>query len=188
MARTLVLFVIGVLAMLLSVAGPAAAGKSADRLRVHVQGHMGSSGPGVDIDVPWESDKGGSPFDFTADACDRVAIERLRQTWATLQRLPEGRVVTFETRSGETMHASRQANYLVLEPQPDHGDDHHARIKIPDYIVRTVLDGNGRMTDRDIERLVRERGKVMLVKVNSDVGGVTVWLDRGEDHDRDRSD
>ena len=88
--------------------------------------------------------------------------------------------MTIETRS-ETIRAWRQAGQLVLEPRPDSGDDHHSRIKIPDYIVNTILDHDGRLTDRDLERLVRERGRVTLVKVNSDAGGVTVWMDRGDD-------
>lgn len=94
--------------------------------------------------------------------------------------MPEGRTVTIETRT-ESIRASRWAGYLVLEPQPRDGrDDHNARIEIPDYIVRTIVNSDGRLTDRDLERLVRERGKVTLVKVKSDVGGVAVWMDRSQ--------
>ena len=158
-------------------AHPSAAGASSD-VRLHIQGHLGG-GSGLDIEVPWTPDKADSPFNFTGDACDRVSVERLRGAWTTLQRLPEGETVTIRSRS-EKVLASRQSGYLVLEPQPDHGDDHHARVKIPDYIVRTFLANDGRIADRDVDRLVRERGKVTLVKVNSDVGGVTVWMERAD--------
>ena len=66
----------------------------------------------------------------------------------------------------------------VLEPRHPDRDDHHSRIKIPDYIVNAILDHDGRLTDRDLERLVRERGRVTLVKINSDQGGASVWMER----------
>ena len=174
---------LGVLVVSGSGVGPLAAGAESSAFRLHVRGHSGSGGSLVNIDVPWDSDKAGSPFNFTAEACDDIALERLRWAWAALRRVPEGRWVTIENRS-ESIRASRWAGYLVLEPQRHDRDGHHSRIKIPDYIVETVLDHDGRLAGRDLERLVRERGKVTLVKVNSDVGGVTVWLDRsGDDGD-----
>ena len=176
--RSNLLAAVGVLVMLGSGTGPNPADGAESRLfRVHVQGRWGSGGSAFDIDVPWVSDRGKSPFDFTADACDEVTLERLARTWAALQKLPEGRTVTIETDS-ESIRASRWGGNLVLEPRRGDRNDHHTRIKIPDYIVEAVLDHDGRLTDRDIERLVRERGKVMLVKVTSDLGGVTVWTER----------
>jgi hypothetical protein len=179
MLRVRSFLALGILAVLGSGVGPSTAGAEPSAFRLHVQGHSGT-GSVVNIDVPWDSGKAGSPFNFTAEACDDIAPERLRWAWAALQRAPEGRRVTIETRD-ESILASRWAGYLVLEPQRDNRNEHHSRIKIPDYIVDTILDHDGRLAGRDIERLVRERGKVTLVKVNSDLGGVTVWLDRAED-------
>jgi len=154
--------------------GPPTAGADSSPYRLHVQGHLGSGRAAIDLDVPWESGKAGSPFNFTEGAFDDMTLERLRWAWSALQRVPEGRAVTIATRS-ESIRASRWAGYLVLEPLRE---DHHSRIKIPDYIIEAILDNDGRLTDRDLERLVRERGKVTLVKVNSDEGGATVWMDR----------
>jgi len=171
------LLVVGVLAVLGAGIGGSKADGSTRAYRLHVQGRLGSGGRMLDIDVPWDSNKAGSPFNFTADDCGDVALERLRWAWAALQRLPEGQTLTIQTRS-EWIRASRLAGYLVLEPRRDDRDDHHSRIKIPDCIVNTILDHDGRLTEGDIERLARERGKITLVKVNSDVGGITVWMDR----------
>ena len=179
MAATRILPTIAVLAALGFAALPSTTLAGPDAVRLHIQGHMGAGGSGVDIDVPWSAARGDSPFNFTGDACDHVSVERLRTAWNALQHVPEGEEVTIRTRS-ESILASRQSGYLVLVPQPNRGDDHHARIKIPDYIVRAFLDNDGRLADHDVERLLRERGKVTLVKVNSDVGGVTVWMERAD--------
>ena len=171
------LSVIGLLAVLASGVSPSVASADSRDYRLHVQGHLGCGRSFVDLDIPWESG-GGTPFDFTADAVDDPGLKRLLEAWTTLQRMPEGSKVTIEGRS-QSIRASKSGGYLVLEPRHrDDRDDHHSRIKIPDYIVEAILDHDGQLTDRDIERLVRERGKVTLVKVNSDVGGGTVWLDR----------
>ncbi len=177
MAGTRILSTIGILAALALGAGAAAARDSSDGLRLHVQGHAGANGSGLDVNVAWDPSKEGSPFHFTADACDDIAVGRLRKAWTALSAMPEGRPVTIET-NDETIRATRQSGFLVLEPRREDRDDHHTRIKIPDYIVRSILDHDGRLDDRDVDRLVRERGSVTLVKVNSDVGGVTVWIDR----------
>jgi len=72
----------------------------------------------------------------------------------------------------------------VLEPQHNQ-DDHHSRIKIPDYIVNTMVDHDGRISQRDIERLASERGKVTLVKVSSDQGDLSVWVGAATKDDED---
>ena len=180
MMRARFQLVLGVLVVLGAVTGSTIAGASPHSYRLHVQGRLSSGAPSLDIDVPWDSNHGGTPFDFTGDACHDLALGRLRWAWATLQRMPEGRTVTIDTGS-ETIRAWRQAGHLVLEPRHDTRDDHHSRIKIPDYIVNTILEHDGRLTHRDIERLARERGRITLVKVNSDVGGVTVWMDCNDD-------
>jgi hypothetical protein len=153
---------------------PAHAGRQTYLL--HVQGRLGEGSRVLDLAVPWRTSKGGSPFDFTADVADDVGLDRLRKAWGALQRLPEGRAVTIET-SCETIRAWRRGGYLVLEPH--RGEETGvARVKIPDYIVTTILAHDGRLTDEDIDRLVRERGKVTLVKVNSEKGALSVWVDR----------
>ena len=158
------------------VAGSSAAGDN-HPYSLHVQGHLGSADHLVDIDVPWETDHGGSPFDFTSDR-DDIGFDRLRQAWIALKKMPEGRYLTIETES-DSIRASRWAGYLVLEPlRGDDGDNHHSRIEIPDYIVQAIVDHDGRLTEGDIERLLHQHGKVTLVKVNSDEGDVMVWMDR----------
>jgi hypothetical protein len=177
MARARFLIAAAVLALIAHPTVPSNAAAEPSPYRLHVQGHMGFGVRAIDIEIPWDSSKNGSPFDFTADASDDIGLERLRWVWSRLQTVPEGRKVTFETDS-ESIRAWREAGYLVLEPHHlDDRDDHHARIRIPDYIVNTVLDNDGRLTNRDIERLARDRGKVTLVKISSDVGGCSVWLD-----------
>ena len=174
------LLVFGFVAALGSGMSPLAAHADSRAFRLHIQGHMGSGASAVDIDVPWDSDKHESPFDFTGSDCNGVNYERLRWAWARLKKLPEGRTVTIETDS-EDILASRSGGYLLLEPlRHDDKDDHHTRVKVPDYIVTGILDHDGKLTNRDIERLVHDRGKVTLVKINSDVGGLSVWIDRSK--------
>lgn len=153
---------------------PAQAGRPACLL--HIQGRLGEHCRILDLAVPWKTSKGGSPFDFTADVSDDVGLDRLRRAWGALQRLPEGRAVTIEGAS-ETIKAWRRGGYLVLEPQRPEQDD-VSHVKIPDYIVTTILAHDGRLTDEDIDHLVRERGKVTLVRVNSERGQLSVWVDR----------
>jgi hypothetical protein len=177
MARARFLFVVAVLAGF-AWAVPSRAGAESSPYRLHVQGHLGASSGSLDIDVPWDASKNGSPFDFTAEDGDDISLMHLRWAWQQLKLVPEGRKVTFET-DKESIRASRSGGYLVLEPRPlDDRDDRHTRIKIPDYIVETILQSNGRLTDRDLERLARQHGRVTLVKINSDAGGASVWLDR----------
>jgi hypothetical protein len=184
MARARFLIAAAVLAIVAHPIVPSHAAAEPSPYRLHIQGHLGFGVRALDIEVPWDSSKNGSPFDFTADAADDVGLDHLRWVWSRLQTVPEGRKVNFETES-ETIRAWRSAGYLVLEPRPrDDGDNHHAIIRIPDYIVNTILENDGRLTNRDIERLARERGKVTIVKISSDVGGCSVWLD----HAGERSD
>ncbi|TMQ48714.1 MAG: hypothetical protein E6K72_12810 [Candidatus Eisenbacteria bacterium] len=177
MMRARFLVAMGVLVVVGCSGNPPRAGADTSPYRLHIQGHLGCGLRALEIEVPWDSDKSGSPFNFTADASDDIDLDRLRWAWAALQKLPEGRTVTFHTGS-ETIRASSWAGFLVLEPRHLDRDDHHSRIKIPDYIVNAILDHDGRLTDRDLERLVRERGRVTLVKINSDQGGASVWMER----------
>ncbi len=177
MRHARLLLAVGVLALAGFSSGPARAGADTSPYRLHVQGHLGCGTNVVDIDVPWDSEK--SPFDFTAEAGADIALDRLRWAWAILRKVPEGQTMTIDTGS-ETVRASRRDGYLVLEPRHLDRDDHHSRIKIPDYIVNAILEHDGRLTDRDLERLVRERGRVTLVKINSDAGGGSVWMERAD--------
>ncbi len=173
--RVTYFFAAVVLAVLGSGGGSAAARES---YLLHVQSHQRSGGRAVDIQVPWNARKAGTPFQFTKDSCDDVSLERLRAAWTALMAAPEGRRVTIETRS-ESIKAWRHRGYLMLEPR-DRGraDAHPSRIAIPGYIVNTILDHDGRLTPAEVARLARERGKVTLVAVDSEEGGVTVWIDR----------
>jgi len=173
MVRARFLLAVGVTALLGAGLGSSVASAGHRSCRLHVEGHLASGSRMLDIDVPWDSNKGGSPFNFT-DSCNDIAFGRLARAWTKLQSMPDGRTVTIDSPT-ETILAWRQAGYLVLEPQHNQ-DDHHSRIKIPDYIVNTIVDHDGRLTQRDIERLVSERNKVTLVKVSSDQGDLSVWV------------
>ena len=182
MTRVRFIAIAGLLSVLAFAYGPAAAAEP-HAFRLHVQGHLGSGPSSLDLDVPWDCNDGESPFDFTRDACDDVGLERLRGAWSELSRMPEGQSVMIRTDS-ESIRAWKEAGYLVLEPRHrDDRDEHHSRVKLPDYIVGSILDHDGRLTNRDIQRLVRERGKVTLVKLSSDLGGGTVWVDRAKPDD-----
>jgi len=183
MTRTSYLGPIALLTALALGGAPGIAPADSNAIRLHVEGRSSSGRPVLALNLPWDTDKGGSPFNFTKDSCDDVALERLRWAWTALGRMPEGRTITIDT-DNETIRAWKRGGYLVLEPQHRDGrNNHHSRVKIPDYIVETILDHDGRLSNRDVERLVRDRGKVTLVKVSSDVGGATVWMDRQRDSD-----
>jgi len=182
MSRARFLLAVGAVALLGAGLGSSVADAGHRACRLHVEGHLASGSRMLDIDVPWDSDKGGSPFNFT-DSCNDIAFGRLARAWTKLQTMPEGRTVTIESTS-ESILAWRQAGYLVLEPQHNQ-DDHHSRIKIPDYIVNTMVDHDGRISQRDIERLASERGKVTLVKVSSDQGDLSVWVGAATKDDED---
>lgn len=173
-ARTFLLT--GVLLACCAGFGPPPAHAGRPTYLLHIQGGLGGHGKLLDIAVPWKVSKGGSPFDFTTDVSDDVGLDHLRRTWSALQHVPEGKAVTIET-SSESISAWRRGGYLVLEPQRD--EDHDvSRVKIPDYIVTTILAHDGRLTDEDIDHLVREHGKVTIVKVASEKGELSVWVDR----------
>src|SRR5690242_3590093 len=140
MIRTRVFASVGLLAVVSLASGPRTASAEPHALRLHVEGHLGSGGSALDLVLPWDSDEGRSPFDFTHDACDDLGLERLRWAWSELGRLPEGQSVTIQTES-ESIRGWKEAGYLVLEPRHrDDRDDHHSRVKIPDYIVNAFLD------------------------------------------------
>jgi hypothetical protein len=183
MIRTSLSVAVGLVTILSLSAGSAIAAADSGVLRLHLEGYSGSGKPVLDLDLPWNPDESKSPFDFTGNACGDIRLERLREAWSALQKLPEGQTVTIETRS-ESIRASRRAGYLVLMPSyRDDRDDHHSRMAIPDYIVNTILDHDGELSNRDVGRLVQERGKITLVKVKSDVGNMMVWIDRSKEGD-----
>ena len=168
-------------ALLFAQPQPAAARHSGFTLHVRAES---TEGHGVSFSLPWKSNHGGSPFDFTAKASsDNISIEKLRFAWTTLKSLPEGQPVVITTHDGKT-RATRQSGFLVLEPQPAAAHS-RARIKIPDYIIDTTLAHDGRLTDEDLDQLMTARGKITLVKVSSTDGGVNVWIGRDRDEDLD---
>ena len=171
---------VGFLTMLAFGPGPSVAAARSDDLRLHVEGYSGSGASVLNLALPWDSNEKKSPFDFTENECEALSIERMRWAWSALRDQPEGRTVTIETHSGSIL-ASKRGGYLVLVPHQRDRDDHHSRVAIPDYIVNAVLEHDGRLSNQDVGRLVRERGKITLVKMNSDVGSMKVWLDRSEE-------
>ncbi len=129
--------------------------------------------------LPWERDHGGSPFDFTKDRDSDLSLERLRWAWATLKRSPEGEAVTI-SRRGERTRLTRERGFLVIQ-QVEPRDERHGRVLIPDYIVETVIRGDGRLTHGDLTDLLARRDRVVLVKVDSEDGAVAVWIGPNED-------
>ena len=183
MIRTKFLFAVGLVTIFALGAGSAIAAADTGALRLHVRGDSGSGEPVLDLALPWNPDESKSPFDFNGSACDDIGLDRLREAWSALQRLPEGETVTIETRS-ESIRASRKSGYLVLMPRyRDDRDNHHSRVAVPDYIVSAILDHDGKLTGRDVGRLVRRHGKITLVKMNSDIGNMMVWVDRDKRDD-----
>lgn len=177
------LVALGFVAILACGPGRATAASDFASLRLHIEGNSDSGDPVLNLDIPWNPDESKSPFDFTKGACQDIGLDRLREAWTALQKMPDGGTVTIETRS-ESVRASRRGGYLVLMPSyRDDRDNHHARMAIPDYIVNAVLDHDGLLTNSDVGRLVREHGKITLVKMNSDVGNMMVWIDRNKEGD-----
>jgi len=95
MIRASVFVSVGLLAGLSLASRPGTASAEPHALRLHVEGHLGSGGSALDLVLPWDSDEGRSPFDFTHDACDDLGLERLRWAWSELGRLPEGQSSPF---------------------------------------------------------------------------------------------
>ncbi|MBI5168668.1 MAG: hypothetical protein HZA61_04180 [Candidatus Eisenbacteria bacterium] len=166
------------LAALLSLAAvlPARAGTS---YLLHLKISDGHRGKGVDVAMPWDVSKGSSPFDFVSDTHDRPEIERLRAAWSMLSRMPEGRTVIIHSEKGRT-RAWRRDGQLVLEPLDD-GEHSGTRIRIPAPVVEAVLRRDGRLRTDDLAAILRERGEIGLVDVDSDDARVRVWIDRDED-------
>ncbi len=166
------------LVLLLSLAAvlPAWAGTS---YLLHLKISDGHRGKGVDIAMPWDVSKGSSPFDFVADTHDRPEMDRLRAAWSMLARMPEGRTVVIHSENGRT-RAWRRDGQLVLEPLDD---DRHpgTRIRIPAPVVEAVLRRDGRLRTDDLAAILRERGEIGLVDVDSEDARVRVWIDRDED-------
>ncbi len=185
MSRSRLFLPLAALAATVAACAPSAAwaGRHHSDYTLHVRAED-ANGHGVNLSVPWKSSHGGSPFDFTAKATgDDVDTAKLRWAWATLKQLPEGQPVVITTKH-DKIKATRRAGFLVLEPQPAAAHD-RARIKIPDYIIEATLAHDGRLTDEDLNDLVVARGKINLVKVTSDDGGVNVWIGRTSEDDLD---
>ncbi len=165
-------------AALVSVTAPRPALARSEYL-VHVD--IAGQDKSLNVALPWTRNHGGSPFDFTDDHDSDVSLERLRWAWTTLRRLPEGEAVTI-TRRGEVTRLTRERGFLAIEKQHSRERDHdHGRVLVPDYIVETVLRNDGRLGSDDIESLLERRGRVVLVKVEGDEGGVNVWIGRNDD-------
>ncbi len=163
-------------AALVSVTAPKPAQARSEYL-IHVD--VAGEDKSLNVALPWSRDHGGSPFDFTDDHDSDLSLERLRWAWRTLRRLPEGEAVTV-TKRGEVTRLTRERGFLVIEQQHPRDRD-HGRVLVPDYIVETVIRNDGRLGSDDIEALLERRGRVVLVKVEGEEGGVNVWIGRNDD-------
>jgi len=158
---------------------PALAGH--DGWTVHVEGRRIAGEHRLDLALPWSPDDGGNLFDFAGDAQGDLGLERLRTVMSALRALPEGRAVTIQTDSDD-LRAHLEAGFLVLEPEP-RNDRERCRIEIPEDLVRAMLARNGRLTDADIEHLVRADGRVTLVRIHGEKADLKVWIDGGSSED-----
>lgn len=159
----------------LALVGAAVAGdRYSLRLKVARAG-----GQSVDLAMPWDFVRGSSPFDFVDGSNDRRGIQRLRAAWEMLSRMPDDRSVVIHA-EGERTRAWKHDGALVLEPLDD---ESHARIRIPAGIVEAVLRHDGRLRTSDIDELLRRRGEIALVDVESDDSRVSVRIDREDDLD-----
>jgi hypothetical protein len=145
---------------------------------LHVKVAGSESRRGVDLAMPWDVNHGGSPFDF-ADDVDSPGMNRLRDAWTTLRRLPEGRTVTIEGER-EDIRAWRDHGRLVLQPlKPDRDDD--CLVLVPGEIVDALIRRDGRLQNADLAAILRRQDSVSLVEVRSSRGNVNVWIGRDED-------
>ena len=167
-----------VLALCLSAAVvlPAWAGGS---YLLHLKISDAHRGKGVDVALPWDLSNGSSPFDFVSDSNDRPEIERLRAAWSMLSRMPEGRSVVIHSERGRT-RAWRRDGQLVLEPLDDASHE-GTRIRIPAPVIEAVLRRDGRLRTDDLAAILRDRGQIGLVDVDSPDSRVRVWIGREDD-------
>ena len=169
---------VAALALLITLFGAPGA-RAGSGYSLHVQVADPGSGRGVDLALPWEVARGGSPFDFVSNSDDRVEFRRLRAAWTMLARMPEGRSVIIHSDNGRT-RAYRQKGRLVLEPL-DRGGDRDARILVPAPVVDALVRRDGRLNTADVDALLRRHGEIGLVEVESEDGHVKVWIDRDPD-------
>jgi hypothetical protein len=151
---------------------------------LHVKLSKTALGPAMDMSLPWDMERGSSPFDFVSDKDDGPGLERLRAAWSALAHVPEGQSVTMPSDHG-TIRASRRAGYLVLEPRNDYDDDKDVRIRVPAGIIEAILHRDGRLTSEDLQSLLLRRNELPLVDIKSNDGRVEVWIDRGEAGDQE---
>jgi hypothetical protein len=160
--------------------GPAASPARADSpYSLHVKVSKGDWGRALDLSVPWDLERGSSPFDFTREDGDGPDMARLREAWAALSRLPERKSVLIQGEHRQ-VRAWREAGALVLQPL-DEESDRGTLVRIPTEIVEAILHRDGRLTSRDLVTLLRDRREISLVSVRSNRGAVQVWIDRGGD-------
>ena len=76
--------------------------------------------------------------------------------------------------------AWRRDGQLVLEPLDDASHD-GTRIRIPAPVIEAVLRRDGRLRTDDLALILRERGRIGLVDVDSPDSRVRVWIGREDD-------
>lgn len=167
---------LGALATMLALPG-AALGR--ERYLVHFRIEADRADKTFSVALPWTPKRGGSPFDFSESRDSEMSIERMRWIWTSLASRPPGERLSIQRR-GKTTWASREAGYLVLEPE-DSRDDDHARVRIPGAIVEAMLRSDGRLRDEDVTRLLARRDRVYLVRVESDDAEVDIWIARDDE-------
>ena len=149
---------------------------------LHVKVSKSDWGRALDLSVPWDLDRGSSPFDFTHEDGDGPDMARLRAAWATLSRLPDHKAVIIKGDHSQ-IRAWRESGSLVLEPL-DQENGRGTLVRIPAEIVEAILQRDGRLTSDDLANLLRRRREISLVSVRSNHGQVQVWIDRNEDNEQ----
>lgn len=165
--------------VLIAVLASAAAEAGKSPFYVHVRTKENGK-HGVDLAFPW-TPKLSSPLHFTQGTID-VDDAHLRDVWRTLRAQPEGYVVTLHDH-GEAMRVTREGGYCTFRVSPRHHDK-RVIVRVPEYVMETLVgDTATLLSEKDIARVVRERGRVDLVLVDSGDEHVRVWIDQQDEWD-----
>ncbi len=147
---------------------------------LHIRAKEGGKN-GVDIAFPWTPSKGGHPLSFAKDHLDVNDVD-VREVWRTLRSHPEGYVVTLRDRK-ETTRVTREGGYCTFRVNPRHHEE-RVIVRVPEMVMDAITaTDDAEITERDVARLVRAKGRLDLVLVDSGRDRVRVWIDTEDEWD-----